>query len=62
MRQCVAKGINIKIISELLGHADITITLRIYGHLLPSMQGDVKNAWEEEFGGDEDDEEGENEN
>ena len=40
---------NIKVISELLGHSDITITLRVYGHVLPTMQGDVVDAWEDEF-------------
>jgi len=33
----LAKGVNIKVISELLGHSDITITLRVYDHLLPTM-------------------------
>jgi integrase len=56
----LAKGVNIKVISELLGHSDIVVTLRVYGHLLPTMQGDVVDAWEEEFQDDED-EESENE-
>lgn len=29
------RGVNIKLVSEMLGHADIALTLRIYGHLLP---------------------------
>lgn len=45
----LAKGVNIKVISELLGHSDIVITLRVYGHLLPSMKGDAVDAWEDEF-------------
>jgi len=49
----LAKGVHIKVISELLGHSDIVITLRTYGHLLPSMQSDVVTAWEEEFSGEE---------
>ncbi len=47
----LAKGVHIKVISEMLGHSDIVITLRTYGHLLPSMQADVASAWEEEFAG-----------
>jgi integrase len=47
----LAKGVHIKVISELLGHSDIVITLRTYGHLLPSLQSDVVTAWEEEFSG-----------
>ncbi len=49
----LAKGVNIKVVSEMLGHSDIAITLRTYGHLLPTMQGDMVDKWEEEFGKDE---------
>ena len=42
----LAQGVNIKVIQELLGHSDIAITLRVYGHLLPSMQGDAVDTWE----------------
>jgi integrase len=31
-------GVNPKVVSERLGHTDILTTLRIYGHVLPSMQ------------------------
>jgi integrase len=31
----IAAGINLKALSEFLGHASITITLDLYGHLLP---------------------------
>ena len=43
------EGVHIKVISELLGHSDIVITLRTYGYLLPSMQSDAVVAWEEDF-------------
>jgi hypothetical protein len=33
----------------LLGHSDIAITLRVYGHLLPSMQGEAVEKWEDVF-------------
>jgi integrase len=39
-------GVNIKVIQELLGHSDIAITLRVYGHLLPSMQTEATEIWE----------------
>ena len=29
--------VNVKVVSEMLGHADISITLRIYAHILPGM-------------------------
>ncbi|MBE3560308.1 MAG: site-specific integrase [Ktedonobacteraceae bacterium] len=43
-------GVNIKVIQELLGHSDISITLRVYGHLLPSMQEEVVETWDGVFG------------
>jgi len=58
----LAKGVNIKVIQELLGHSDIAITLRVYGHLLPSMQGDAVETWEDVFGEDENEAEEDKEN
>jgi integrase len=34
----LAHGVNVKVVSEMLGHSSIAITLGIYGHLLPHMQ------------------------
>lgn len=45
----LARGVNVKVVSELLGHSDIVITLRTYGHLLPSMQGDAADSWKDRF-------------
>lgn len=42
-------GVNIKAIQELLGHSDISITLRTYSHLLPSMQQEVVEKWDDLF-------------
>ncbi|MGI9058097.1 MAG: tyrosine-type recombinase/integrase [Ktedonobacteraceae bacterium] len=42
-------GVNIKVIQELLGHSDISITLRTYSHLLPTMQQEVVEAWNDVF-------------
>jgi len=42
-------GVNIKVIQELLGHTDISITLGVYGHLLPSMQQSVVETWDGVF-------------
>jgi integrase len=33
----LSAGVNVKLISEMLGHADITTTLRTYSHVLPGM-------------------------
>lgn len=34
----LGRGINPKIVSELLGHASVAITLDLYSHVLPHMQ------------------------
>jgi len=49
----LSMGVNIKVIQELLGHSDIAITLRVYGHLLPSMQQEVVEKWDGVFQGEE---------
>jgi integrase len=43
-------GVNVKVIQELLGHSDISITLRTYSHLLPSLQQEVVKTWNDVFG------------
>jgi integrase len=54
----ISMGVNAKIIQEVLGHSDISITLGIYGHLFPSMQDEVVKKWDDEFGPGDDHEEG----
>ncbi len=49
----LSMGVNMKVIQELLGHSDISITLGLYSHLMPSMQHDVTDKWDDEFGDDE---------
>jgi integrase len=34
----LSEGVNGKVVSEMLGHASITITLNTYLHVLPDMQ------------------------
>ena len=34
----LASGVNVKVVSEMLGHSDVSITLRVYAHVLPHMQ------------------------
>ena len=36
--QLLAQGAHIKVVSERLGHSDITLTLNTYSHLLPGIQ------------------------
>ena len=40
----LGKGVNAKVVSEMLGHASITITLNTYSHVLPDMQDSAADA------------------
>jgi integrase len=35
------EGVPVKVVSEMLGHASISITLDLYAHVLPDMQRDA---------------------
>ena len=37
----LTNGVPIKVVSERLGHSSISITLQVYGHLLPNMQAEA---------------------
>ncbi|GIO33758.1 site-specific integrase [Paenibacillus albilobatus] len=37
----IKQGVHMKVISERLGHSSISVTMDIYGHLLPNMQSDA---------------------
>jgi integrase len=43
------KNVNPKIVSEMLGHASIAITLDTYSHVLPNMQDSAVAAMEEAY-------------
>jgi integrase len=43
----LSKDVNIKVVSEMLGHASVSITLDIYSHLLPDMQEKAAKALED---------------
>ena len=34
----LGRGVPVKVVSEMLGHANVSITLNMYGHVLPHMQ------------------------
>ncbi len=40
----LSHGVNVKVVSEMLGHASVSITLNIYAHVLPHMQQSAVNA------------------
>jgi integrase len=43
----LSKNVNPKVVSEILGHATIAITLDTYSHVLPTMQESAAKAMEE---------------
>jgi integrase len=43
----LTKNVNPKVVSEMLGHATIAITLDTYSHVLPNMQESAAAAMEE---------------
>ena len=43
----LSKNVNPKIVSEMLGHATIAITLDTYSHVLPTMQESAAAAMED---------------
>jgi integrase len=40
----------VKVVSEMLGHADVGITLSIYAHLLPNMQDGAADTMDDALG------------
>src|SRR5215211_915959 len=43
----LSRNVNPKIVSEMLGHSSIAITLDTYSHVLPNMQGSAARALED---------------
>ena len=41
------KNVNPKVVSEMLGHSSIAITLDTYSHVLPNMQNEAAAAMED---------------
>jgi integrase len=44
------KGVHPKVVQEILGHSSISMTMDVYSHVLPSMQKEVMDKWNDEFG------------
>jgi integrase len=40
----LSRGVHVKVVSEMLGHATIVLTLDTYSHVIPAMQGDAAAA------------------
>jgi integrase len=46
----LTQGINPKVVSEMLGHASVELTLDTYTHVLPDMQAQVASAMDTALG------------
>ncbi len=46
----LSRGLNPKIVSEMLGHVSIAITLDIYSHVVPHMQQQAADAMDDLLG------------
>jgi integrase len=44
------QGVNPKFVQELLGHADISLTLNVYSHVLPDMSDAAADAMDAAIG------------
>jgi integrase len=47
----LAAGVPVKVVSERLGHATVTITMEIYQHVMPGMQAEAARRFAEIVGG-----------
>ena len=50
-RCCSADGCTPKVVSEMLGHTDVGITLDLYSHVTATMQHDAARNLDALFGG-----------
>ena len=44
-----SKGVHPKMVQEILGHSDISMTMNIYSHVLPTIQEDAVNKLNQAF-------------
>ncbi len=54
LRHCAATimieaGVHIRVVADILGHADPSVTLRVYGHVMPAMHQQARSALESAF-------------
>ena len=46
----LAQGVPLKVVQEILGHATISITADVYGHLVPELQQDAASRMDDALG------------
>ncbi|MGB8344694.1 MAG: site-specific integrase [Ktedonobacteraceae bacterium] len=42
----LSMGVHPKVVQEILGHSNISVTMDVYSHVLPSMQDDAQSKWD----------------
>jgi integrase len=47
----LSKGVHPKVVQEILGHSEISMTMDTYSHVLPTMKKDAMNELNDIFGG-----------
>ena len=45
----LSMGVHAKVVQELLGHSNISMTMDIYSHVVPSLQKDAMDKWDDLF-------------
>jgi integrase len=45
----LAEGVPVKVVAEMLGHADVSVTLKVYAHVSATMQADATAKMEALF-------------
>jgi integrase len=45
----LSRGVHPKVVQEILGHSEISMTMDIYSHVLPTMQKDAMKRLNEAF-------------
>jgi integrase len=48
----LGRGVPVKVVSEMLGHANVSITLNMYGHVLPHVQQQAAQTMDAILSGD----------
>ncbi len=47
--ELLSMGVNIKVVHEILGHSQVSMTLSIYSHVLPGMQEEAMGKMNDLF-------------
>jgi len=46
----LSMGVNPKVVQEILGHSNISMTMDTYSHVLPSIHKEAMDKWDDAFG------------